>query len=228
MNKEALKSMIQHLIKDDISGAKLDLHPILNAKMSSVAGTKSIKESIITKKLINEEEDEKLNNIYIFSSLQDLKNAEDDIVDEYEEGYYDGLTYSRNGKMARSFENEESEGEIFIKTVDLTSFEGFPLTTSSTSLNISKVKAKSLSGIGQKYLTSIGQNGILILYKELNSSILGLLKIKNLSEVSLGVTNDKQLQPAIEIINKHLKFGRNIRKCKAELEEAGLEQYAQL
>ena len=46
MNKEALKSMIQHLIKDDISGAKLDLHPILNAKMSSVAGTKKVAEKV--------------------------------------------------------------------------------------------------------------------------------------------------------------------------------------
>jgi hypothetical protein len=48
MSKEALKSMIQHLIKDDISGAKMDLHPILSNKMSQVTGTKKAPEQNVS------------------------------------------------------------------------------------------------------------------------------------------------------------------------------------
>jgi hypothetical protein len=64
--------------------------------------------------------------------------------------------------------------------------------------------------------------------KSIKSSILGILLIKNLDQI-WGIHGDLQVKPEwLDIINKHLKSGRRLRKCKQELEDAGLKEFAKL
>lgn len=111
---------------------------------------------------------------------------------------------------------------------DVHIFDEFPASSTSSWVNISKVRIDSLEGIGTKHLTSIGPDGELLISKKIKSNILGLLKIKNLKIVLIDGTPKPDLEKAVKIINKHLASGRNIRKCKAELEDTGLDDYAQL
>ena len=57
--------------------------------------------------------------------------------------------------------------------------------------------------------------------------LLGLLKIKNLSEVEIKRINNDDLAKGIEIVNKYLPLG-NILECQSELIDAGLEDFAKL
>lgn len=36
--KDSIRSMVQSLIKDDVSKAEVDLHPVFTAKMKEIAG----------------------------------------------------------------------------------------------------------------------------------------------------------------------------------------------
>ena len=75
-----------------------------------------------------------------------------------------------------------------------------------------------------KYITMTNNTDNNISYK----GFLSFLKIHNLRFVqTLGSLTLSHI-PAAKIINRHLKSGRNINKCKSELIEAGLEEYAQL
>ena len=56
----------------------------------------------------------------------------------------------------------------------------------------------------------------------ITSHVLGLMLIEDLQFVEF---DNKQLQ---NIINKHLKEGRDVFECQNELMEAGLDEYAQL
>lgn len=59
---------------------------------------------------------------------------------------------------------------------------------------------------------------------EIDSGLVGLLKIKKLKEVKCYHSNDN-VKKVVDIINKYLNSGRNINKCISELEDAGLEEY---
>ena len=103
----------------------------------------------------------------------------------------------------------------------LTSLEGAPDSVTGNFYCGSCTKLTSLEGIGVKYLKQI--NGKIDLEDcPIKSHVLGLLKVKDLKEVKM---DNKEVE---EILNKHLKSGRNINKCKSELKDAGLEEYAQL
>ena len=85
----------------------------------------------------------------------------------------------------------------------------------------------SLEGIGREYCFEVGRT--IYLSEAITSHLLGILKIEGLDnglEIPYDATNE--LRAAAIIINRHLKSGRNINKCKSELKEAGLEEYAQL
>ena len=89
------------------------------------------------------------------------------------------------------------------------------------------VNLTSLAGIGKEYCLEVGQS--IYLSGDIESHLLGILKIEGLAnglEIPYDATNE--LRAAAIIINRHLKSGRNINKCKSELKEAGLEEYAQL
>ena len=82
----------------------------------------------------------------------------------------------------------------------------------------------SLKGIGDR----VKKCELIIVPGGLKSHILGLLKIKNLEIVSSsGIDASDDDWKAVKIINKYLDSNRNINKCRAELEDAGLEEYAQ-
>ena len=101
----------------------------------------------------------------------------------------------------------------------LTSLEGAPDSTGNFDCS-GCTKLTSLEGIGIKYLKQI--NGeINLLGTPIKSHVLGLMKVKDLKEVKM---DNKEVE---EIINRHLR-SRNINKCRAELEDAGLEEFAQL
>lgn len=82
----------------------------------------------------------------------------------------------------------------------------------------------SLTGIGNKYFTRIG--GTLFLTSAIVSNVLGILKIKDLRKVAYGGRNET-LKKVVEILNLHLG-SRNINKCRMDLEDVGLEEYAGL
>ena len=65
----------------------------------------------------------------------------------------------------------------------------------------------------------------------IKSHVLGLLLINGLDEVafeSFAPWANKPRQQMNEIINKHLKNGRDVFACQEELIEAGFDEYAQL
>ena len=88
-------------------------------------------------------------------------------------------------------------------------------------------KITSLEGIGKEYFQKI--NGAFYITDSIRSHVLGLLKIQNLTGIQFDDIHEvDKLTEVQSIINKHLKAGRNINKCKSELKDAGLEEYAQL
>jgi hypothetical protein len=61
--------------------------------------------------------------------------------------------------------------------------------------------------------------------------MLGILKIKSLKRVDSkfkAANIQSDLWEACKIINRHLKSGRRLSKCKEELIEAGLKEFARL
>ena len=105
----------------------------------------------------------------------------------------------------------------------LTSLEGAPTSTADFYC-VDNPHITSLEGIGTKYLTEI-KGCILLNNCPIKSHILGLLKIQKLTKVEMN--SNKKVE---NIVNKYLKStsSRKLQKCKAELEDAGLEEFAQL
>lgn len=94
-------------------------------------------------------------------------------------------------------------------------------------ISIAGCPITSLSGIGKDYLLMmLGRR--FYLSAIIKSHILGVLKIRNLLFIDAATNSNTPLYNAISIINKHLRSGKNINKCRAELEDNGLEEYAQL
>ena len=105
------------------------------------------------------------------------------------------------------------------KCKKLSSLEGAPDSVTGNFYCHHCTKLSSLEGIGVKYLKQI--NGKIDLEDcPIKSHVLGLLKVKDLKEVKM---DNKEVE---EIINRHLR-SRNINKCRAELKDAGLEEFAQ-
>jgi hypothetical protein len=83
----------------------------------------------------------------------------------------------------------------------------------------------SLEGIGKDYFEEIGDT-LFLPAGTITSNILGILKIKKLKECAWFVSgkNDEQ---AFEILSKHF-VSRRLSKCREELIEAGLKEFAKL
>jgi hypothetical protein len=84
---------------------------------------------------------------------------------------------------------------------------------------------ESLKGIGDR----IKKCEMMIIPSSVKSSVLSLLKIKNLEFVGYNDANvNVDFIEAMKIINEHLNGSRRINKCKEELIEAGYKEYAKL
>jgi hypothetical protein len=110
---------------------------------------------------------------------------------------------------------------------ELTSLEDGPMEISNGFFYECE-KISSLEGIGKNYLTKV--RGKLYLPDCIKSNILGLLKVKELQGIHIDDENGSpdEFLRAISIINNHLKSGRRLTKCREELIEAGLKDYAKL
>lgn len=66
--------------------------------------------------------------------------------------------------------------------------------------------------------------------KDLESNILGLLLINQLDKIIIDIQDVKtsNLQPVVDIINRHLKADKDILECQEELLENGFKDYAKL
>jgi 5'-3' exonuclease len=85
----------------------------------------------------------------------------------------------------------------------------------------------SLEGIGTKYIFEIGN--YIHMSASIKSNILGVLKIKELEGLVPPSRDEyKNLKEACLIVNKHLRSSRRLNKCKEELIEAGLKEFANL
>ena len=144
------------------------------------------------------------------TSLKSLEGAPDSVTGDFFCGSCTKLT-SLEGAP-------DSTRDFYCNSCyNLTSLEGAPDSTGNFDCS-GCTKLTSLEGIGIKYLKQI--NGeINLLGTPIKSHVLGLMKVKDLKEVKM---DNKEVE---EIINRHLR-SRNINKCRAELEDAGLEEYA--
>jgi hypothetical protein len=124
------------------------------------------------------------------------------------------------------------EGGFYCYDNDLSSLEFCPDYVSGHFSFFENPKITSLEGIGTKYCFKIGRR--IEIPNTITSNILGILKIKELTDIHTNpVTGsfgsiEGDLLEAAEIINKHLQGARRINKCREELIEAGLKEYAKL
>ena len=146
--------------------------------------------------------------------LTSLEGAPDSVTGDFDCGYCYKLT-SLEGAP------DSVTGNFFCwNCKKLSSLEGAPDSVTGGFYCRRCTSLTSLEGIGVKYLKQI--NGeINLLGTPIKSHVLGLMKVKDLKEVKM---DNKEVE---EIINRHLR-SRNINKCRAELEDAGLEEFAQL
>ena len=134
----------------------------------------------------------------------------------------------------------------FSVNVDLKSFKGLPRHC-AMALRVDECRTESLIGLPEKVnvLNLRKCNGItsmsgidkivntcehIVVPGTIIESILGLLKIKDLSWVAHGpeVSNTGKLHSALEIINNHLDNGKDLISCKRELISSGLKEFAKL
>jgi hypothetical protein len=107
----------------------------------------------------------------------------------------------------------------------LTSLEHAPIKVAKDVIFNGCIGLTSLEGIGVDFFVEIGNN--LWIPRTITSNVLGMIKIKNLKNVFAG-SSSGELKLAIIIINQHLRSGRRISKCRQELIEAGLKEFAKL
>lgn len=55
--KDAIRSAIQHLIKDNTDAAHVDMHPVITAKMQELVGTKQKAEETVPADIAEGDED---------------------------------------------------------------------------------------------------------------------------------------------------------------------------
>lgn len=102
----------------------------------------------------------------------------------------------------------------------LTSLEGCPKIV-KRDFDCNDNKLVSLKDI-HKHVHEIGGN-IYLEGNQITSHVLGLLKIKRLRAVRMS--NNPNIE---QIINRHLRGGRNLLACQEEMMDAGLDDFAQL
>jgi len=144
--------------------------------------------------------------------LGDLELTDDDIY---------------NGQLPEELKGIRIHGNFDCRECEsLSSLENAPNIVDEDCDFANAMKLTSLEGIGKDYLLEIG--GDLYLPLHLKSNALGILRIKKLTHVINNSFAIDSLKRTVTIINKHLESGRNIWKCKEELIEAGLKEYAKL
>ena len=175
-----------------------------------------------------------------FDYSNDILNGDLEIDGDYKLTSLEGCPKIVNGifwiesKKLKNLKSSPNEvNSFFCEIPTLTSLEGAPLrvrigngdsSDGTVSLKVCE-ELTSLTGIGRDYFQQIDK--AIVLPNTIKESMLGILKIKNLQEIrNFNLTGD--LENSARIINKYLDSGRNINKCKSELIEAGLEEYAQL
>lgn len=171
-----------------------------------------------------------------FLSLENMPIVRDDII------IHDCALTSLKGapKIANSdfnvgcnelhtleFAPERVNGDFACEYNHLTSLEHVPGEINGN-FYCSYNQLTSLKGIHKQIKKMKGKADFT--YNKLTSHMLGVLKIEGLTHLeAYGKNNeDRPDIKATEIINKHLKGARNIFDCQAELEDAGLEEFAQL
>jgi hypothetical protein len=111
---------------------------------------------------------------------------------------------------------------------NLTSLRGLVASVHGMELN-GNPKLTSLEGIGTKWLKSCER---LEVKSQINSHVLGILKIKGLKQLVTASYNFEGNEVWAVIIKKYLKDGKteaqDIFDCQNELIDAGLDDYAQL
>ena len=116
--------------------------------------------------------------------------------------------------------------ELNISRNPINTFEDFP--SHCKVLTAVGCKITSLTGIHKKLQYC---EKLYLADCPIDSSILGLLQIKGLKEVSLGGTHDKTASDCAKagwIINSYLKKGGDIMDCQEELIAAGLTKLASM
>jgi hypothetical protein len=120
------------------------------------------------------------------------------------------------------------DGDYLCWGCNLESYEGVA-TKIGYWLNLYANPITNLKGIGDYFSNGYVQS--IKLPSSITSNVLGLLLIPKLEVITLD-NKDKIDKPAfltaMQIINKHLSSGKRRSKCKQELEDAGLKEFAKL
>lgn len=114
---------------------------------------------------------------------------------------------------------------FFCTNTKIQSFEGAPEIIKGSLVANGCLNVHSLHNI-HKHVKEIG--GHFLIPETVATSILGLLKIRNLTSAPLFSEMSEELMKAGAIVNRHLKGDRNIHACQEELLEAGLKEFARL
>jgi hypothetical protein len=158
--------------------------------------------------------------------LQSLKGCPKKIISQsVYSGWFD---CSHNQLSSLEFGPETVEGSYIADNNFLTDVKFLPKSigvTSSNNIYIHDNQIVTLEGI-QK--TSFNKsNGTVVLYgNPIKSNILGLLLVKNMSNIQFN-KEDIGAQ-ALQIVQQNLLKNKDILECQEELIEAGLKEYAKL
>lgn len=145
---------------------------------------------------------------------------------------YVNTSFSVNNRKLASFKNFPRiiNGDFEAYLNNFESIIGFPEKVFGNIDICSNRRLKSFSGI-HKYLKEC--TGTFIIPGDLESGLLGLLKVKGLREVTfswdeVSESQIPELAKACEIITNHLHSNRNIIACQEELFKNNLDQFAKL
>lgn len=158
-------------------------------------------------------------------------------INEFNEGRGVGQNFDLTGYDTHNIPvqiKDMPNGEFNVSENQLTSFENFPKEARYISARGNKFT--TLHNI-HKYIHRVPANfGLDLCNNPIESSVLGLLLIKDLPSVSFdnfkgGVKLNQTLDKVNTIINKYLPNTRGneaVYECQEELIDAGYEEYAQL
>jgi hypothetical protein len=107
---------------------------------------------------------------------------------------------------------------------DVSSLEGIPCIIGGGLCSFLHFPKLNLSNIN-KHIDYIQELSLHYKYK---GPLLSILRLKNINRIQPTISNQFELNHAIEIINKHLRNEKDILECQEELITNGLRQYAKL
>lgn len=142
---------------------------------------------------------------------------------------HDSYVMNQNPVTSLKGVAEEAHNLMLTECSELTRLDYLP--SSIDMLKASNCGLTSLQGI-HKIAKKLRQ--IDISYNPLASHVLGLMKIPGLQYIwfeeykGTNKTKEEQAAHAIAIMRKHINDKSSIFDCQAELEDAGLDEYAQL